>query len=240
VHYGSDNVATVAQEQGPAMMFNMSSPFVAEVAGVLFITSIFAAMVSFHNAVGRYMFALGREGVLPRALGRTNLRTGSPQAASIAQSLVGLATISVFALAGWDPYAQLFYWGGTTGGFGILLLVTITAVAIIAFFARDAQGENLWRRAIAPFIALCALAYMIYAGLKDYSTMIGVQPGDTAAWALPASFGVAAIIGIVYGYVLKASNPQVYQGIGHGASATQGRPLAEPPQYTPVGANSPR
>ena len=34
-------------------------------ASLLFATSLFAALLSFHNAVARYAFALGREGVLP-------------------------------------------------------------------------------------------------------------------------------------------------------------------------------
>ena len=33
-------------------------------AALLFATSLFAALLSFHNAVARYMFALGREGVI--------------------------------------------------------------------------------------------------------------------------------------------------------------------------------
>jgi len=38
----------------------------------LFATSLFAALLSFHNAVARYAFALGREGMLPSVLGRVN------------------------------------------------------------------------------------------------------------------------------------------------------------------------
>ena len=49
------------------------STTVADIATLLFCTSLFAAMLSFHNAVGRYFFALGRAGVLPR-------RSGAPAA----------------------------------------------------------------------------------------------------------------------------------------------------------------
>ena len=58
-------------------------------ATVLFMTSLFAAMISFHNAVARYMFALGRERVLPGALGRTEPRSGAPRVASLSQSPSG-------------------------------------------------------------------------------------------------------------------------------------------------------
>ena len=43
--------------------------FWGDSASLLFATSLFAALLSFHNAVSRYTFALGREGVLPRRSG---------------------------------------------------------------------------------------------------------------------------------------------------------------------------
>ena len=37
----------------------------ADVATVLFVTSLFAALLSFHNSVAPVLLLLGREGVLP-------------------------------------------------------------------------------------------------------------------------------------------------------------------------------
>ena len=68
-----------------------------------------------HNAVWRYAFALGRENVLPAALGRTG-GNNIPKAASLAQSATGLAVIAAYALTGQNPMARLFFWLGTTGG----------------------------------------------------------------------------------------------------------------------------
>ena len=99
-------------------------------------TSLFAAALAFHNVVWRYVFALGRENVLPAALGRTSA-SNIPRAASLTQSATGLAVILIYALGGWPPMTDLFFWLGTTGGFGIILLLALTSVAVIAFFARD-------------------------------------------------------------------------------------------------------
>jgi amino acid transporter len=226
VHYGDANVAATAGEQGPGMLFGMASPTVAEIATVLFATSLFAAMLSFHNAVGRYMFALGRERVLPAALGRTDLRTGAPRTASLTQSAIGVVVIVLYALAGWDPTVKLFFWLGTTGGFGILCLLTATAIAITAFFAADGHGENLWRRAVAPAAAAVLLAAMVWAGLTNYSTLLGLAPGATAAWALPSVYAAVAIAGVGYGLWLRNARPRTYRGIGLGANAATRR--AEP------------
>jgi amino acid transporter len=217
VHYGDDQVASVAAQQGPGMLFSMSTPTVAEIATVLFMTSLFAAMISFHNAVARYMFALGRERVLPGALGRTEARTGAPRIASLTQSAFGLAVIVLYALAGWDPMVRLFFWLGTTGAFGVLCLLAATSIAVIRFFARDPRGENAWHRLVAPALAALALLAMVWSGLANYATLLGVPPGSTEAWALPAAFAVAAVIGIAYGVWLRSSRPSVYQAIGVGA-----------------------
>jgi amino acid transporter len=219
VHYGDDQVAAVAAQQGPGMLFAMANPAVTEIATVLFMTSLFAAMISFHNAVARYMFALGREQVLPSALARTEARTRAPRVASLTQSAFGLAVIVVYAMAGWDPMVRLFFWGGTTGAFGVLCLLAATSIGVIRFFARDPRGESAWRRLVAPALATVALLVMVWAGLANYATLLGVPPGSTEAWALPASFAVAAAVGIVYGAWLRSARPNVYQGIGLGADA---------------------
>ena len=49
----------------------------ADIATVLFVTSLFAALLSFHNSVARYFFSLGREGVLP-SRARPGERQGRP------------------------------------------------------------------------------------------------------------------------------------------------------------------
>src|SRR3954447_21585615 len=81
--------------------------FWGDSASLLFATSLFAALLSFHNAVSRYSFALGREGVLPSAFGRVNPKTGSPWIASITQTVLALAIVLVFAIAGADPVLKL-------------------------------------------------------------------------------------------------------------------------------------
>ena len=155
-HYGTSHVAAAAGKLGPGLLFTLSgSAWLAQAGQLLFMTSLFAAALAFHNVVWRYVFALGRENVLPAALGRTGA-SNIPRAASLAQSATGVAVIAVYALGGWPPMTDLFFWLGTTGGFGIILLLALTSVAVIAFFARDPDGENAWRRLIAPAIAFAA------------------------------------------------------------------------------------
>ena len=231
VRSGDRHVVAAAAAQGPGLLFGLGgSGFLSQAAQWPFLTSLFAAALAFHNVAWRYMYALGRESVLPAALGRTG-GNNIPKTASLVQSFTGLAVIVAYAAGGWPPMADLFFWLGTTGGFGIILLLALTAVAVIVFFARDPRGENAWQRLIAPALAAVLLAGIVVLAVQHYATLLGVPPGAAAAWALPASYAVAAVIGLGWGLVLKIWRPQVYAAIGLGAHAVTGQltPAAQDP-----------
>lgn len=233
VSYGDSHVVEVARAQGPEMLFALGRGILPTAGRTLFLTSLFAAALAFHNAVWRYMFSLGRERVLPAAFGRTGL-SGVPRTASAVQSLIGFVFIIVFALAGWDPMVQLFFWLGTTGAFGILVLIGVTAISVIGFFARDPHGEPAWRRIIAPGLAAVALAGMVWLCLSNYASLLGVAPGSRAARLLPAIYGVVALIGVCWALVLRRVRPNVYHVIGMGHNAVLANlPVTIPPGTLP-------
>jgi amino acid transporter len=244
-HAGESRVVAAARAQGPGLLFSLGSSGLSQAAQLLFLTSLFAAALAFHNCVWRYIYALGREGVLPSFLGRTGPNS-IPKAASLAQSLIGLAAIIIYAAGGWVPMTDMFFWLGTSGGFGILILLTVTSVAVIAFFARDAYGENVWRRLIAPGLAAVLLAGIVVLAVLHYGTLLGVAPGSPAAWMLPASYAVVAVIGLCWGTVLRVRRPQVYSAIGLGAHANHGAGrsrhaqanLMTPHHGVPIGSRS--
>ncbi len=231
VHAGTSHVVADAARLGPDLLFGLGGGVLSQAAQALFLTSLFAAALAFHNVVWRYMFALGREHVLPAGLGRTG-RNNIPKAASLAQSATGLVVIVVYAVMGWQPMTRLFFWLGTTGGFGILLLLALTTIAIIVFFARDARGEDAWQRLIAPTLAGLALAGIVVLAVRNYSSLLGVQPADPASWVLPASYAVVAVAGTVWGLLLRIRRPDLYAVIGLGANAVTAR-LSPAPDRAP-------
>ena len=84
-HAGPGHVAAAAAAQGPGLLYGLSSSgALAQAAQVLFITSLFAAALSYHNVTWRYMFALSREGVLPAALSADQPVPRSPGPLSLA------------------------------------------------------------------------------------------------------------------------------------------------------------
>jgi amino acid transporter len=221
---GNDVVGRAGTE-GPDLFFNVAADQLGTTAvhlgHALFLTSLIAAMISFHNIIARYTFSLGREGVLPRAFGRTVASTGAPKNGSLAQSAIGLIVIVLYAVMGWDPLVQMFFWGGSAGGIGVLLLITVTSIAVIGFFARRPEGEDFWHRIGAPVLGTILLLVMSYLALTNIATLFGVEPGSTPTWVVPTAFAVIALAGILWALVLRGSRPEIYGGIGLGArSAT--------------------
>jgi amino acid transporter len=239
---GPEQIVSESQNNGPFEIFvlagnRLPNAFV-DIGNVLFATSVLAAAISFHNTVSRYTFALGRERVFPSLLSATGRRSGAPTAGSIVQSVVGLIVIILYAAFNLDPVVQLMFWVGTGGGFGVLLLLTVTSVAVIAFFMRTSNDENLWRRFIAPLLSTIALAVVVYWAVDGFHNLLGVAPDHPLRWIIPALYPAVAILGIIWALVLKATKPEVYASIGLGANsvtglATQSRVV---PQQSPYAA----
>lgn len=224
---GAERIVAVAQRDGTETIFRLAQAqlggTMVHIGHVLFLTSLVAALLSFHNAVARYLFALGRERVLPAALGRTGRLTGAPKVASLAQSGLALTVILAYAAGGLDPLVQLFFWVGMTGGFGALVLIASTSVAVVGFFARRRVGENAWRSLFAPGLAAVLLAVIVALAVANFGTLLGVPAGDPLRWILPAAYLVAAAAGTGWALLLRNSRPDIYRAIGLGANAVVGR-----------------
>lgn len=238
VAVGPERIVAVSREQGPEVVFTLAATHLgglaADIGHVLFLTSLIAAMISFHNTTARYTFALGREGVLPARLGNTS-RTGAPTTGSLVQSLFGLTVIVVYAVAGWDPLVQLFFWAGTGGGYGVLLLTALTSIAVIVYFAGHHTADNVWQRRIAPVLAAVALLVVAWLATANVDTLLGVAGDAAIRFAIPAVYGTALLLGVGWALILRRSRPQVYARIGMGAKAATAGPGLTAPGPRPAG-----
>ncbi|MEV1320086.1 APC family permease [Micromonospora arborensis] len=220
---GPDRIVTAARAGGTDLIFNLVSPHlgtsVITIGRVLFITSLFAALLSFHHTVARYLFALGRERVLPAALGRTSHRTGAPKVGSIIQSVIAVAVLVGYAVANADPIVHLFFWVTVTGGLGVLVLMSVTSAAVVGFFARIRHTEGPWRAVVAPLIATIALAAILAVTVQEFDTLLGVPPHSPLRWLFPATYAIVALFGAAWALILRVSKPDVYDAIGLGAES---------------------
>jgi amino acid transporter len=191
---------------------------------LLLMTSIFAAMLSFHNTIGRYVFGLSREGVLPRWFSRVgssgSTRAGAPVGGSLLQSGVAAVVILAFAMAGADPLAMLFTWLTTIAAVGVMVLMLASNLAVINFFRRGGGAqETAWQRIIAPAIGTVVLFVILAVTVSNLSSLMGAEPGSVLTWLPPILIASAAVAGLIWGITLRA-RPAVYQRIGVGEPET--------------------
>lgn len=222
---GPANIVGVAEQQQANLLFHLVSPHVhtafIDAGSILTITSMFAAGLSFHNTCARYSFAMGRERVLHSALAATGARTGAPKGGSLFQSLVGLIAIVLFAVAGWDPLVQLFFWLATWAALGVVVLMLLTCVAVIAYFWKhNNHDEGPWRTIVAPTLAIAALGYIVVQTFINYHNLLGVEAGHAAATWFPAALIAVFAAGLIWAVFLRLARPDSYRRIGLGASAS--------------------
>ena len=155
---------------------------------VLFATSLFACILSFHNIATRYFFSLGRKGVLHAGLATPHPRWGSPSRASLVTSGIVLALLAVAVLLRLDPITQFYTWLGGISSVGVVLLLTLTSVAVLAIFRRDTHSLGAWKTKTAPVLGLLGLVAFLAIILVNLPVLVG-----EASYG-PFSFGVLALL----------------------------------------------
>jgi amino acid transporter len=246
VSTGPNRIASMAAEHQTDLVFFLVSPhlprFLVDAGYLLFLTSVFAALLAFHAAVARYQFSLGREGVLPAAWGRTHPRTGAPLLGSITQSVLAIGVLSAYAASGADPLVFVFAWLTTIGGLGVLILMWATSAAVIGFFARGRRRESVWRAYLAPFMSFLLLSVVLTATVIGFGELLQVDGNSPFQWLIPVLYLAVAGLGFLWAVIMRAARPEVYQAIGRGTdgrvSILSDSAFPKPLHADPVGARS--
>lgn len=197
-------------------LFELAGRYVGEpiptIMGFLFVSSLFAGVLAFHNGVARYKYVAGREGILPASVGVTHDAYQSPHIGSIIQTVFAIIVVGFFAVMGMDPVLQLFTWLTQLGTLGILGLMAISSFAVVSFFAQNAMGESALATKILPFITGVILACLFVYIFAKFSDLTGAS--STVGIALPCLVIVAAIIGYVSAGNLQKRDPAKFARIG--------------------------
>ncbi|KMO77673.1 amino acid transporter [Mycolicibacterium chubuense] len=174
---------------------------------VLFVTSLFACILSFHNVVARYVFTLSNRKVFPASLGEAHVHHASPHLASGLDGIVVLVFLVAGIALGLDPVTQFYTWLAGISTVGIIILLIATSVAVLAFFARRRRSGDLdvsvWRAFVAPGIGLVGLVAVLLLVFQNLPVLVG---GST-----PIAIGVVVLLVAVFaaGAAIAARRPQV-------------------------------
>ena len=215
---GPRGIAARAAGRGPELLFDLAAdrlaPWAVTLGRVLLFTGLLAALVSLHHTIARYAFALGRERLLPAALGRRTARSAVPARASVAQSLVAAGALAGAYAAGWDPLTGVFRRLAAIGAVGVLLLLTAVSLAALLFLNRAPAGESTWRRFVAPALATVLLGALCHLAFRHLPGLV------------PVAYVVAVAFGVSYALALRRLAPITYAGIGLGGAALVVPPAA--------------
>jgi amino acid transporter len=191
---------------------------VDQALSILIITGSFACGMAFHNTAARYFYSLGREGVLPSALGKTHVRYKSPHVASITQTVIAVLIIIAFAIfAGRDnptqqAYLDLYGLMAIMGVIVILAVQALVSVAILRYFLQHHGTEvHWWSTVLAPIISFIGQAVVLYLLFQNLS-FIGGGLGF-ATWLGPIDLVIFAV-GIGLAFYLKSNQPEKYKTLG--------------------------
>jgi amino acid transporter len=184
----------------------------------LIITGSFACGMAFHNTTARYMYSLGREGLLPAPLGRTHPKFKSPYIASVVQSVIAAFIIILFAVFTGtnDPnsqaYLQLYGLMAVMGVIIILSVQALVSLAILVYYERHHRDEaHWWKTRLAPLLALVSQAAVVYL-LFDNIDFLG-SGYSYAKWFGPIDLAIV-LIGVGVAFYFKKRKPAKYEQAG--------------------------
>lgn len=215
-HYGPSKIQEVATA-GPDTLFFAAveavlGAWASKAMNFLLIASLFACLLSFHNTLNRYFFALGREGLALRAFGQVHEKHLSPHIAGLFQSASAAVIVALFVVMGADPYAVVFSWMSALAGIGILSIQVLVSVAIIFYFRRDPDGHGLFTTVFAPLVSLVGLIGALCLLISNLSLLSGSDSPIVAAF--PYAIALIGLGGVAFAYRIKAKRPDLYAGLG--------------------------
>jgi amino acid transporter len=217
--------AAIAQAQTNPAEFYLSPArlyaghWVASIMSYLIITGSFACGMAFHNTTARYMYSLGREGLLPKQLGRTHKRWHSPHIASVTQSVIAAIIIALFAIFTGtnDPtsqaYVQVYGLMAVMGVIIILSVQALVSLAILIYFERFHRDEaHWWKTRLAPALAFVSQLFVVYLLFANIG-FLGAASYSYAYWLGPIDLAVV-LGGIAFAFYLKRRDPSKYERAG--------------------------
>lgn len=223
VALGPEGVATAGQGDVTTMFGDLSVAYlgaiVPDLINVLVITSTFACLLASRNAVARYGYSLGRDGVFPSKLGVAHPKYHSPYVASLSVTalevvtLIGIAAATGFELVGDNAFTVYVRVNGL-GAIAVVFLMCLVSLAVIAYFIKNRVRVTgrVWKTAIAPTLGLLGLVAILILGLVNVDTLIGAGP--LASGLLTLLLPIVFIVGIIYARFLRRQKPHVYTKIG--------------------------
>ena len=192
----------------------------------LIITGSLACAAALTNAGLRYMYAMGREGLLPRYLGRTHPTHKSPYMAVMTWGVLAIALFIVFRLTG-HTGIDAYFWLSPQGVIWIVLVQALTALSVFAYFRREHPDEQSWKTTVCAWLGFAGQLFVL-ALFYHYETYVAAGSSlyvrelftiGSGTFSVPISWlGIIGagvpVLGLAYALSVRSSNPERYKLMG--------------------------
>lgn len=195
VGFGTNNVDKLVADLAPFnTLASTYAPWLELLVGLAGVSSIFAVTMNANNGVVRILFAMGREGMLPPALGKVHSVHRTPSNAIWLQAIVAVVfTFGMGLLAG--PFNAYIYLGSILT-LAIIPVYILTNVACMRYFNGPGRAErSIWTHVILPVLGILLLAIPIYGQVYPAPA----APLNTFPYLVLGLIAIMAIIAVVLG-----------------------------------------
>lgn len=227
---GADRLVAAGTAASGTLMLDLArqyvGPWFAALTGVLLLTSLLASQLALHNVTSRYMFALARDGLLPRRLAQFHPQHHSPHLASLATSAIGVVVVGALGIAGVAPYVGIGSVSIGIGTVGIILLQAMTACAAFLWLRRNSGATTTCALTALGAAGLIGALALVIAGFP----LLAGGLGGVVAW-LPALLLLVIMAAIVQARRLRWAHPGTYGAIAETALRTNTARLAPATVY---------
>lgn len=206
--YGLNNAAHMQAFLKDANPFitlaHKDAPWLQQIVSLVAMFGIFSCFLAIHNTVVRVLYAMGRDGVLPRWLGHTHEKFHSPSNAI--WTVMAFTVLFGVPVALWiGPGATGAY--GFTGAIGTVLVVIVYLLCQISIMRYSAQvkDKSVLKHIILPILAILGLAYPLWST---------IQPGPFPYNLVPVIDLIWIVAGVVVYLILKGKDPEKIEKMG--------------------------
>jgi amino acid transporter len=173
IGYGVNNGKAMGND--PVALKTTATTFVGSWLGTLVeiggMLAAFIVCVACATAAARTLFAMGREGVLPSAFGRTHPRFQTPVIATIAVTVVAtlMGLLMGYPLSDdtfGHPFSNYYFWA-TTGTLLIIVVYIMLCIGGIVYFwkTRDTRNWNPLLHVVVPAIGAVVFGAALYGSV---------------------------------------------------------------------------
>ena len=190
--------------------------WLAVFAWIAGLTSTLGVLISAVNSQARLIFNAGREGLLPRWLGKVHPTRRTPVNAIFAFIAIATVIIVVWALlhlaggskqSGQMTALNFFVDSSTMGTILLLVVYFLSNLALPFYYRRYQPGEfNVLKHAVLPVLGMIAVGVPVYYLVK---------PGQPSPlnWFPYAALGVI-VVSVIYAFVMNRRDPGLGDRVG--------------------------